>query len=63
MVNTFTEHHGGAWSVKDMQHTYVSFKICVARRETLHAGFLVYFGGQEALLASSFLGITRYAYT
>ncbi|KAJ8587578.1 hypothetical protein M405DRAFT_741616 [Rhizopogon salebrosus TDB-379] len=21
MVNTFTEHHGGAWSVKDMQHT------------------------------------------
>ncbi|EIW79874.1 hypothetical protein CONPUDRAFT_166559 [Coniophora puteana RWD-64-598 SS2] len=21
IVNTFTEHHGGAWSVKDMQHT------------------------------------------
>ena len=21
-VNTFTEHHGGDWSVKDMQHTY-----------------------------------------
>ena len=21
-VNTFTEHHGGNWSVKDMQHTY-----------------------------------------
>ncbi|KAF9525129.1 hypothetical protein CPB83DRAFT_860057 [Crepidotus variabilis] len=21
VVNTFTEHHGGAWSVKDMQHT------------------------------------------
>ena len=24
IVNTFTEHHGGAWSVKDMQHTYVN---------------------------------------
>ncbi|KAK0188486.1 hypothetical protein F5146DRAFT_1055455 [Armillaria mellea] len=24
IVNTFTEHHGGGWSVKDMQHTYVS---------------------------------------
>jgi hypothetical protein len=23
IVNTFTEHHGGEWSVKDMQHTYV----------------------------------------
>ncbi|KAG1771496.1 hypothetical protein EDD22DRAFT_863362 [Suillus occidentalis] len=22
IVNTFTEHHGGEWSVKDMQHTY-----------------------------------------
>ena len=22
-MNTFTEHHGGAWSPKDMQHTYV----------------------------------------
>jgi len=21
IVNTFTEHHGGAWSVKDLQHT------------------------------------------
>lgn len=25
IVNTFTEHHGGEWSVKDMQHTYVVF--------------------------------------
>jgi hypothetical protein len=24
VVNTFTEHHGGDWSVKDMQHTLVS---------------------------------------
>ncbi|KAG8221103.1 hypothetical protein J3R82DRAFT_2626 [Butyriboletus roseoflavus] len=23
IVNTFTQHHGGGWSVKDMQHTYV----------------------------------------
>ena len=23
VVNTFTEHHGGGWSHKDMQHTYV----------------------------------------
>jgi hypothetical protein len=23
IVNTFTEHHGGTWSHKDMQHTYV----------------------------------------
>ena len=22
-VNTFTEHHGGDWSAKDMQHTFV----------------------------------------
>jgi len=22
-VNTFTEHHGSGWSVKDLQHTYV----------------------------------------
>ena len=22
-VNTFTEHHGGGWSFKDMQHTFV----------------------------------------
>jgi len=26
LVNTFTEHHGGAWSVKDMQHTYALFQ-------------------------------------
>lgn len=24
-VNTFTEHHGSGWSVKDMQHTYVCY--------------------------------------
>ena len=23
LVNTFTEHHGGPWSAKDLQHTYV----------------------------------------
>lgn len=22
-VNTFTEHHGGAWSHKDLQHTFL----------------------------------------
>jgi hypothetical protein len=27
-VNTFTEHWGGAWSVKDMQHTYIKFSYC-----------------------------------
>ena len=24
LVNTFTEHRGSVWSVKDMQHTYVT---------------------------------------
>jgi hypothetical protein len=33
MVNTFTEHHGGAWSVKDMQHTYVSSDNCLSKRD------------------------------
>lgn len=28
-VNTFTEHHGSGWSVKDMQHTFV-FRHCLA---------------------------------
>lgn len=27
IVNTFTEHHGGKWSAKDMQHTWVQW-IC-----------------------------------
>jgi hypothetical protein len=63
MVNTFTEHHGGAWSVKDMQHTYVpSFSNCISKPvDHPYVGFSVYFGGQEALLASSSLGTIRFA--
>lgn len=29
IVNAFTEHHGGEWSMKDMQHTYVI--LCLSR--------------------------------
>jgi hypothetical protein len=50
-VNTFTEHRGGDWSVKDMQHTYVA----PSHREAFsHMNFLEFL--------ASFVGLLCYKY-
>ena len=54
-VNTFTEHHGSGWSVKDMQHTYVApplFPHCLSKFRSRVMGVLWWAGGLLGILLS-----------
>ncbi|THH08908.1 hypothetical protein EW146_g8840 [Bondarzewia mesenterica] len=58
IVNTFTEHRGLVWSVKDMQHTWVSITVSLSGTDpTFAAEFWGYCGGAEESWASSSLAI------
>jgi len=61
IVNTFTEHWGGVWSVKDMQHTYVMSPYVLISDLTHGSACWESFGGQVVHWAYSFLVTTRCA--
>ena len=46
IVNTFTEHWGGVWSVKDMQHTYVTSPFVLLSNLMHMSACWEFFGGR-----------------
>lgn len=46
IVNTFTEHWGDVWSMKDMQHTYVMSRYVLLSGLTHVSACWESFGGQ-----------------